>query len=369
MSIIQVLNMFSLRELIFRSRPIFLLILAGGLIPCQQGVDGREHNEFNELRLKILNQWERNTVPASRIEKFKEISTRRDSTGLTNEVYHSETAVLNNQYFRIKKQYSENGVSGEIADNQTELDAEIELLNPYYHAYIEQRGNNKYVLRNLLNREDVAANKTEFEKYVWYQTRQSWDSVMMSVRWTGLFKSTGFKITGVSESVLQGQKVFVLSFNYDSELHDGPHQHGYNHSSHLDIPLGEVMLLVDYGFLPAKWTIALCSREERDDPFHWEFEANYNYSTGAAPAIMKLTGKGRRSSSDDDEIKVASEWTYDFSSHISLRNLTVSAFGFPEPEWYRPPPPYWFYVSITGMALLVIGALMIRYGKNLWGRG
>ncbi len=47
----------------------------------------------------------------------------------------------------------------------------------------------------------------------------------------------------------------------------------------------------------------------------------------------------------------------------------LSAFGIPEPDWYRPPPPYWLYVSIAGMALLLIGALLIRYGKQLWRRG
>ena len=47
----------------------------------------------------------------------------------------------------------------------------------------------------------------------------------------------------------------------------------------------------------------------------------------------------------------------------------LSHYDLPEPDWYRPPPPYWLYASIIGMILLVIGALLLRYGKRLWRKG
>jgi len=54
---------------------------------------------------------------------------------------------------------------------------------------------------------------------------------------------------------------------------------------------------------------------------------------------------------------------------IPQREFLNSSFGFPEPSWYRPPPPYWLYVSLGGMALVIVGAVLIRYGKQLWRKG
>jgi len=49
----------------------------------------------------------------------------------------------------------------------------------------------------------------------------------------------------------------------------------------------------------------------------------------------------------------------------SPEQFTVSAFGLPEPDWYRPPTPWWLYSSITGLALIIIGATIFRFGKKL----
>jgi len=59
---------------------------------------------------------------------------------------------------------------------------------------------------------------------------------------------------------------------------------------------------------------------------------------------------------------------YDFSKP-SKTDFTLTALNIPEPSWYRPPPPYWLYVSLASMALVIVGAVLIRYGKHLWRKG
>ena len=50
-------------------------------------------------------------------------------------------------------------------------------------------------------------------------------------------------------------------------------------------------------------------------------------------------------------------------------DFTVSVYGFPEPDWYQPPKPWWFYTSIVGMVLVVVGAVVFHFGKRLWREG
>lgn len=71
--------------------------------------------------------------------------------------------------------------------------------------------------------------------------------------------------------------------------------------------------------------------------------------------------------SDSGESTIEIRFTsIEFGKPIADRTFRISTYGLPEPGWYRPPPPYWLYVSIVGMILLVIGAMLLRYGKRLW---
>ncbi|HMO14719.1 MAG TPA: hypothetical protein PKD64_06575 [Pirellulaceae bacterium] len=60
---------------------------------------------------------------------------------------------------------------------------------------------------------------------------------------------------------------------------------------------------------------------------------------------------------------------FKFLNSSDTKDCFLTFYGLPEPGWYRPPPPYWLYVSIAGMILLVIGALLLRYRKRLWRKG
>jgi len=51
-----------------------------------------------------------------------------------------------------------------------------------------------------------------------------------------------------------------------------------------------------------------------------------------------------------------------FLHENDTRQFYLSHYGIPEPSWYRPPPPYWLYVSLASMALVIVGAVLIRFG-------
>jgi len=59
-----------------------------------------------------------------------------------------------------------------------------------------------------------------------------------------------------------------------------------------------------------------------------------------------------------------------WNSNISLAgnnrsDFTLTAFGLPEPDWYRPQRPWWFYLSVIGMTMVVGGAILFRYGNKV----
>ena len=51
-------------------------------------------------------------------------------------------------------------------------------------------------------------------------------------------------------------------------------------------------------------------------------------------------------------------------AELTERDFTLSAFGFPEPA-LDGPPPYWLYSSLGGLVLLVIGAVLYKWGVGL----
>lgn len=50
---------------------------------------------------------------------------------------------------------------------------------------------------------------------------------------------------------------------------------------------------------------------------------------------------------------------------LSPQDFTLSAFGLPEPDWYRPPTPWWMYTSLAGLAMVIVGAVLFRFGKKM----
>ena len=77
------------------------------------------------------------------------------------------------------------------------------------------------------------------------------------------------------------------------------------------------------------------------------FTASSDYS-----AIRPEAGEGRM------------ETTRYAHEDIDPSEFTLSAFGLPEPTWYKASRPWWFYTSILGAALLVLGVVLVRIGKS-----
>jgi hypothetical protein len=56
-----------------------------------------------------------------------------------------------------------------------------------------------------------------------------------------------------------------------------------------------------------------------------------------------------------------------FNQH-KTGDFYLSAFGLIEPEWYVPPWPWWLVASMTGMGLLIGGAIVLTVGKRMRAR-
>ena len=57
---------------------------------------------------------------------------------------------------------------------------------------------------------------------------------------------------------------------------------------------------------------------------------------------------------------------FEFLDRFDKKMSYLGYYGIAEPDWYQPPRPWWLYCSLIGMGLLVIGAIVLRYGKSLW---
>ncbi len=62
------------------------------------------------------------------------------------------------------------------------------------------------------------------------------------------------------------------------------------------------------------------------------------------------------------------KWFRDFKylGNVNKDQFFLSHYDLPEPDWYTPARPYWLYLSVAGMMLLVIGAIVVRFGKKRW---
>ena len=105
-----------------------------------------------------------------------------------------------------------------------------------------------------------------------------------------------------------------------------------------------------------------------DGKVHGKTVIKYEYET--INGVQFCTKRERRSISVADQKVIEEEQLKQVPVVARLRpvDFTLSAFGLPEPDWYKPPRPWWLYSSLTGMGLLVAGALFLRYGKGMWNR-
>ncbi|MBX3418744.1 MAG: hypothetical protein KF851_14150 [Pirellulaceae bacterium] len=100
--------------------------------------------------------------------------------------------------------------------------------------------------------------------------------------------------------------------------------------------------------------------------FEVEQEFEQGYSGGAR--LIRSVLREWNASVSDDCIELVINNTF-YQETLRPENFYLTAYGLPEPDWYTPPKPWWFYTSIVGMVLVVVGAVVFHFGKRLWREG
>lgn len=101
-------------------------------------------------------------------------------------------------------------------------------------------------------------------------------------------------------------------------------------------------------------------------PWKSTYTFSYDENIGGVPFMTTTQRESRNMTTNT----VKNEITYQRSgsvAELTERDFTLSAFGFPEPT-LEQPPPYWLYSSLCGLVLLVIGAVLYKWGVGLRSR-
>jgi len=333
-------------------------------------------SEFDALRQQILDAWNKQTLPRTWKKQFKGRWSRYGDNGIVHDISEGEEWCLNNEYFLSKfhRFDSTNPEAQPSVPLDEQYPYQVEIYNPNYHAFLDGKQDSRFVLSSVIDKSEISGNLQATEaaqRYHKFQntTLRNWNGVMLSIRWDRLLQSSGFSITGVDKTTWQGQGVTKLKFEYDSSQNDEGHQHPSYHVSHLDISNGTVYLLHQHGFLPIRWTCTVGPLDNPNEQFDWEYILGYEPGPANRLVLNELSGTCRKHGTDQLVVKTWGKFAYDFSPDFTSKDFTLAAFNIPEPSWYRPPPPYWLYVSLGGMALVIVGAVLIRYGKHLWRKG
>lgn len=66
---------------------------------------------------------------------------------------------------------------------------------------------------------------------------------------------------------------------------------------------------------------------------------------------------------------VLTEWVIKENSirklSLTREEFTLSSYGFPEPDGYRPPRPWWLYTSVVGVVIFLVGIVVMKLGRRL----
>lgn len=69
---------------------------------------------------------------------------------------------------------------------------------------------------------------------------------------------------------------------------------------------------------------------------------------------------------DQQPSPISNRYEWAFGQHSQIRDtFYLTHYGFPEPDFYSPPWPWWLYASAVGVGLVLIGVLLLQLGRRL----
>ncbi len=257
---------------------------------------------------------------------------------------------------------------------------EIKALNPAYSFWLTKPPNGKWVLVEL-DRSDIRKRHADYygkliskdkddipNEYAVHPailaaTRVEIGSIEFG--WDELFRQPGIRIQSVSIDTADEDKTLTIDFDGSMEIQMG------KRLIKCGISVGHAVFSYKHNFLPMNAHISLHFEDwhtvnGKISIINKEF---FHRRTVPFPGKHEMIAEGVLSDGREVRFERIMEFDLENVGEDGPVGFFLSDFGLPEPDWYRPPPPYWLYVSITGMVLLVIGALLMRYGKSLWRRG
>jgi hypothetical protein len=330
----------------------------------------KHFSDDEKLRENILESWRKlHTAKFPPVQKLSVLQELVDGKEQKVEYPYLMKVVKGN---RIKIITSKQDIDLKSRLNSNDSNVEIQLLNPSYFASLISSKNGQLISDGLYGVKENPSMYQEFREGAEWATigNPLWARLYISITWPGIFESNGFTLLGWKEGDWNGERSVVIDFTYDPDRHGKIHQHGYYHSSHLGIEKGRVVLLANNFYVPVEWEVDLVDPGESRATYRWNISMDYDLESEGVPLVVGRREQGSPLSGAKIPRRYSErKFTYDFSARIQDSEFTLSHFRLPEPNWYKPAKPWWFYTSIVGMVLLVGGAVVFHFGKRLWREG
>jgi len=354
---------------------LWQIALATIQLPCAMATHAETASDHEELIEDILRQWN-----AAAAEQFYGVARNvvvYDKRAGTSEIGPFESIQVTSKQGRLKGFRSSDG------DDLSALEQQRWTwtgYNPQYMFKLLPRKNDQFVIDEI-HRFD----KTSWDDPEDYYAQQGnainsciyhWNNVFGGVvHWTTTLDSPGFQLHSVRELKHEGHDAIELRFSFDPDKH-GEHDYDF-FAGHTYTQLDDarVVLLREYSYAPVSWSLTAWNPAQPDLDKHKSLinvTIEYDLSGLGFPLVKQIHRERKSKQLDRQEettTRFTSHWTFNKVIGSEYSKFHLADFGIPEPSWYRPPPPYWLYVSLASMALVIVGAVLIRYGKQLWRKG
>ncbi|HMO14810.1 MAG TPA: hypothetical protein PKD64_12815, partial [Pirellulaceae bacterium] len=209
------------------------------------------------------------------------------------------------------------------------------LINPQYSAELQQIGDRAPSVISIEKHEPGS----DLSNILKQRDLHYWENAGDQYTWRDLLSEPELEIVAISEIEWENRSAVEIKFTLgkDDEIR----------KTHWKVVDGLFVLLTEHHYVPVLTKI-VGYRQGMNDSVLLTNEERYEFDFDSykVPLLLKRTIDFKRR---DHGEYATYEFTYDISAPMKAAKFTVSQFGIPEPDWYRPPPPYWLYASIIGM--------------------